>query len=512
MTKINLNNKKNPQKNHNDLSDHIIEDKILNSDIKSNSNILTINKTKQNTKTKKNIKKSNKKNILNNTNNANNTTNNSDEISDAGKRKIISTTIIGNIVEYYDFGMYAVFAAKIGNIFFPGDDENFSLLLSFIVFAIGFIMRPLGAVVFGYVGDKFGRKVALRMSISGMAISTIGMALLPSYNSIGIIAPILLVIIRLIQGLCIGGEGTGSAIYIIEHMNEKKSSLVGSLVMSSNYLGTLIAYGVGIMIEKFFGIDDITWRYGFGLGALAGLIGTYFRSKNGESPVFHKLKETKALIKKPFSEIFKKKKLVSFSIITSTGAAVSLSYLIRGYMNSFYTEILHYSPIEAMYFTCFALLLIVILLPIFGIISDIIGCKNMLMVAAFSIAMWSLQQFLLIIDDSNYNKFMGITLLSVLCAAMSAPLYPYAIMSFPPELRYSGVSLSYNLGNALFGGTTPLICAILVEKFGILGPAYYITGTSAIFIITNLSIIIFLHRIRQRKSFFLLKKSSKKNY
>lgn len=426
-------------------------------------------------------------------------------VKSPSKKKLISTTVIGNIVEYYDFGIYAVFAPKIGSIFFPSSNEQLTLLLSFIVFAIGFIMRPLGGLFFGHIGDKLGRKVALRLSISGMAVSTMSIALLPGYETIGIVAPILLVLVRLLQGLCIGGEGTGSAIYILEHMAGKKLSLVGSVVMASNSLGTLIAYGVGIAIDGLFGIDDITWRYGFVLGSIAGLIGAYFRSKNSESPVFHDLKERNATKDVPIYQVFKKKKFATISVIVATGAAVSISYLIRGYINSFYTEVMNYSARDAMYITCFALSCVVIFLPIFGFIADKIGYNHMLMTAAFCIAIWSSPQFALIADGTGslYNNYMGVCLLSLLCAAMCAPLYPYAIQSFPPELRYSGVSLSYNLGNALFGGTTPLICTLFMQKFGTYGPAYYITGTAGMFIVVNFVMMVILSKMR--------KKNSKKN-
>ena len=134
------------------------------------------------------------------------------------KRKIISSAIVGNIVEYYDFGIYAVYASTIGKLFFPSSSHFIEALAALSVFAIGFLMRPIGGMVFGHIGDIIGRKTALTISILGMAISSIMIGILPDYNTIGIIAPILLVLIRLFQGLCIGGEGAGSAIFIMEHL------------------------------------------------------------------------------------------------------------------------------------------------------------------------------------------------------------------------------------------------------------------------------------------------------
>jgi MHS family proline/betaine transporter-like MFS transporter len=201
------------------------------------------------------------------------------------KRKIVGPAIVGNIVEYYDFGLFAVYAHTIGALFFPASDPFMQTLLAFGTFAVGFFMRPLGGVVFGYIGDKLGRKVSLTISILGMALCTFLIGILPTYHHIGIAAPFLLLIIRLFQGLCVGGEGAGVAIFVLEHTEGYRPGFMGSIVMASNMVGTLLAVFVGIFINHFCHVGDC-WRYAFILGGLTGLIGLYLRYQLNETPGF----------------------------------------------------------------------------------------------------------------------------------------------------------------------------------------------------------------------------------
>ncbi len=403
------------------------------------------------------------------------------------KKKIIISAILGNVVEYYDFGVYAVFASTIGALFFPSASEFVQLALAFSVFAFGFLMRPLGGIIFGHIGDKFGRKVALNLSILGMAISTLSIGILPGYEKIGILAPIILVIIRMFQGVCIGGEGTGSAIFILEHLSKKRLSLIGSVVMASNILGTLLATLVGICITEFIGVDDFSWRYGFILGAIMGIVGVYLRHQNAETPVFDEMRSKNKLIKTPLLKVIKEKQASLLLIIALSGAATSLAYMIRGYFSTFFLEIMGYPHNQSLYFTSFCLLNLIILLPIFGMIADHFGQSRFLRFTAFVIIISIIPIFLLLANNSK-NEFLvysALVLISILAAAISAPAYPYAISAFPPELRYSGVAFGWNIGNAIFGGTTPFISTILVEKVSNIAPAYYIICTSLFFLIIS---------------------------
>ena len=374
-------------------------------------------------------------------------------------------------------------------------------MLAFSVFAFGFLMRPLGGIIFGYIGDKLGRRISLNISIVGMAGSTLVIGILPSYASIGMLAPIILILVRLIQGLCVGGEGTGSAVFILEHMANKRLSLAGSIVMASNIFGTLLANAVGIGISKLVGLDDFTWRFGFILGAVLGVVGVYFRSSNEETPAFKEIKESKLISSNPFSEVINNKKYAIASVIAVAAAASSIAYLIRGYFGTFFAYSLGYSSEISLYYTSFTLLVLVLFLPIFGIVADKVGYGNFLFIGALIVIVSAVPLFYAITAaTSSVTVYSAVIWVGLLAAAMCAPAYPYAMKSFPPELRYSGVALGWNVGNALFGGTTPFICTFLVSKFGVIAPAYYIMGTSSLFIAFNMFVSLKIWRIRKKNT------------
>ena len=417
------------------------------------------------------------------------------------KYKIITAAITGNIVEYYDFGIYAVFAGIIGSLFFPSEDVTMQLILAFSVFSIGFLFRPLGGIVFGYIGDKFGRKKALIISMLGMSISTLCIGLLPTYESIGIFAPIILVLIRIVQGLCIGGEGTGSAIFIIEHMERSRVSLMGSLIMTSNIVGTLFANIVAMILNLTIGINDHTWRYCFFLGAIMGIFGLYFRIKNKETPAFEKLKAENHQHKKmPVANVIQNKKYAVISILAIAASATSITYLVRGYLNAFLTDCMDYNTQDALQLTVFTLTCLTLLLPVFGMLTDRFGTNAILNFGAFCTFFGILPAWSLVVNTGGFTQLLGLFCISIMGAAMGAPAYPHAINSFPPAIRYSGIALGWNLGNALFGGTTPLICAFLFQYFGKIGAAFYLIFTSSIFIILRWSVAIYMKRLKRSKS------------
>lgn len=403
------------------------------------------------------------------------------------KKRIISSAIIGNIVEYYDFGIYAVFAEIIGRIFFPNFNGYIQLIFSFAIFAIGFFIRPLGGVVFGHIGDIFGRKLALTISIIGMGMSTLCIGIMPSYDQIGVLAPILLTIIRMFQGLCIGGEGAGSAIFIIEHFEEERVGLIGSIIMASNITGTLLALIIGISIDHFIIIDDFTWRYGFLLGGIMGFIGLYMRKKTTETPVFEEMKLKRKITKFPIMVVLKEKWQNILIIASFASVATSSTYMLRGFFIVYLTEIINLPKNDSLYIVAFALTTVIISLPFFGYLADKIGYKKYIYSVIFIFIILVLPIFSKITNNFDNIKsiYFSIFLLGILVASIVAPYYPFAIKFFNPELRYSGIALSWNMGNALFGGTTPIISTFLVMKIGYTSPAYYLMFTASLFLVTS---------------------------
>lgn len=399
------------------------------------------------------------------------------------KRKIVGSAILGNIVEYYDFGIYAVFAPIIGKLFFPAESEFVSTLYALSVFAVGFLMRPLGGYVFGHIGDRVGRKVALTISIVGMAFCTLLIGILPSYEQIGIVAPIMLVLIRLFQGLCVGGESAGVAIFILEHLEGYKPGLIGGIVMASNMVGTLLAYFVGMGITQFFGYEEDFWRIGFILGGLMGFIGLYMRFQLQETPHFSEKKESNAIVKHPLLTAIKRHWPRMLVIMFLGGITGAVAYTIRGYLNVFFQTTMNYTAEEALYFTTVGLFVMIIFMPIFGILGDRVGYRKFFYYICYIVIALIIPIYMLISNPEHqlYKVMIGIVTLGIVASAICAPAYPYAIKAFEVELRYSGVAFSWNTGLALFGGTTPAISTYLSQKISVIAPAYYILALAIAF-------------------------------
>lgn len=403
------------------------------------------------------------------------------------KGKIVGSAIIGNIVEYYDFGLYAVYAPLFGRLFFPAmENPLLQSLLAFSVFAVGFFMRPLGGIFFGYIGDVFGRRTSLSISIIGMAISTLLIGLLPTYQQIGIIAPILLIIIRLFQGLCVGGEGAGVAIFVLEHMEGYRPGLIGSIVMASNMVGTQIAFIVGMIINHF-SENPNTWRIAFWIGGAVGMIGFYMRYQLNETPVFEAYKESRKAVKNPIFAALRHNALAVLLVVVVGGATSAVAYTVRGYFNTLFLEVLQFSVTEALYLTSSSLFAMIVLLPCFGILADKIGYKKFFFFVNAIVLLSVYPIFMLLTYTANVGViFIGCFLFGALAAAICAPAYPYAIRVFEVELRFSGVAFSWNLGNALMGGTTPLIATYLTTQYGNLAPSFYLMSMALLFITINI--------------------------
>lgn len=393
------------------------------------------------------------------------------------KRKIVGSAIIGNIVEYYDFGLYAVFAPTIGLLFFPKQDDPLTqTLLAFSVFAVGFLMRPLGGAFFGHIGDKLGRKIALTTSILGMALCTLLIGLLPTYEQIGILAPILLILIRLFQGLCVGGEGAAVAIFVLEHTEGYRPGLIGSIVMASNMIGSLLATFIGLSMDRFCGSLDICWRYAFILGGFMGMIGLYMRYQLNETPSFEARKLSKLIVKHPLISAIKQQWPSMLLVLILGGVTSAIAYTIRGYLSTFFLQVMHYSQDDSLYLTSLALFSMIVMLPLFGVIADKVGYRRFFYTVSWLAVLSIMPIYSLLANQEHYMPHVlgGIFLLGTLAAAICAPAYPYAIKSFEVELRFSGVATSWNLGIAIFGGTTPSISIELTKIFGPTAPAYYL--------------------------------------
>lgn len=399
-------------------------------------------------------------------------------------KSVFLSAVSGNILEYYDFTVYVVFTKIIGVVFFPAESEFTQNIASLGAFAVGFVTRPIGGIFFGYIADKYGRRTSLIISMLGMTIPTFTIGLIPSYHSIGIYAPIALIIMRLIQGLCISGEGAGAAIFILEHHQNLRPGLTAGLVHGSNIAGTLIATFIGIIIEQYFGQFDFAWRFAFLLGGFMGLIGFYLRLRVSETPIFQMLAQQKKTLKAPFSHVIKTAWRSMFLTFCAGATASSLLYLVKSYVNVFYNNVMHYNNTTALIYLSYTTFISMLAMPLFGGIADIIGKFRTITIASIAIFILAIPTFLLMYGVQIWQQILALTILGMLGGAISGTAYIFIISLFTPEQKFSGVAFSYNFGIAVFGGTSPIIARWLVEKTGVFySPAFYIMLTSSVFLV-----------------------------
>lgn len=405
-------------------------------------------------------------------------------------KSVFLSAIAGNILEYYDFTVYAVFSVIIGHTFFPGESENSQTLYSLATFAVGFITRPVGGIVFGYIGDKYGRRISLIISMLGMTIPTFTIGLIPSYNDIGLYAPITLVLMRLIQGLCISGEGAGAAIFILEHHQNLRPGFTAGIVHGSNIAGTLIASFLGIIINKYFGHINFAWRLAFLIGGFMGLVGFYLRLRVSETPIFQMLSRKKKRHKAAFSDVIKnawRSMIVTFCL---GGAASSIVYLVKTYVNIFYHDVKSLDSSTSLLYFSYTSFILMLSMPLSGLISDFIGRFRMIIISTISIILFSWPTMIFMASELLWHKLIGLTILALLAGNISGTAYSFIISLFTPEQRFSGVSFSYNFGIAIFGGTAAMISKWLVDETKLdYAPAFYVMSTSAVFLI----ICYFMH-------------------
>ncbi len=375
--------------------------------------------------------------------------------------------MVGNTLQWYDYALYGYFASVISDLFFPLKNEYLSLIAAFGVFAAGFIMRPVGAILFGYIGDKYGRRLALSSAVLLMAVPTSCIGLLPTYEDIGIIAPLLLIVIRLIQGLALGGEFSGSMTFIIEHSPDNKHGIVGSSSMFSMVLGMLLgsfvaAFTAGVLTPEDF--KTWGWRIPFLISLPAGIIGLYIRTQLQESPKYEKLKLENGLSVKPLREVIMhhwKEVIIVIGIVLSLTVPF---YTLTVFMNSFLVKILNHSIHNATIMNTINMLVLMIFIPISAIVSDKIGRKNVLIAVTIGYILFTYPIFLLLVQDGFIKPLLAQIAFSILVGCFIGPLPAMMVETFPTKVCYTGTALSYNFSIAIFGGTAPAISTWLIKS------------------------------------------------
>lgn len=400
------------------------------------------------------------------------------------KRQRLLAGMVGSGLEWYDFAIYGNLASLIATLFFPANDSFNALLATFGIFALGFLMRPLGGILFGHFGDRIGRSRVLVLTVFGMTIPTVCIGLLPTYHSIGILAPLLLLLARLIQGLVIGGEYTGALLFLAEDEAPCKRAQTACLAMVSVLIGMLTGSLVITIITHFVPKATITawvWRIPFLLSGIFGLIGYYLRRWMQESPAFLQFIAKKNIVRIPALTLvtqYWQPMLLAIGICVMTGVA---QYLMFTYFPSYIQRTTHFSMSQILPINTIGLLITIITIPIFAKWSDRIGRRPILLGAGFGFLCLSLPLFYCLAQPSLLMILLGISAYSLLVSMASAPMAALYIELFPTMIRYSGIAISYNIAFALFAGTAPVLATLLVQYLHTpLAPAFLLMAGSLI--------------------------------
>ncbi|MGR6901824.1 MFS transporter [Glutamicibacter sp. BSL13] len=409
-------------------------------------------------------------------------------IDGATRRKVVAASFIGNFVEWFDYAAYGYLAVTIAAVFFPSDDRQLALLMTFGVFAISFLVRPLGGFVWGHLGDRIGRKEALSWSILLMSGATFCIALLPGYASIGIGAPLLLLALRLVQGFSASGEYAGAAAFLVEYAPANRRGLYAAVVPASTATGLLLGSLMAALLTGLLQADQMEswgWRLPFLLAAPMGLIGRYIRTKLEDSPAFRAMaEEENDAPTSPVSSLFRE----HWRRLLLAAGAVLLNavgfYVILSYMPTYLSEELHLDATRSYLATTVALVTYIGFIFITGMLSDKFGRKRVLMSASVLFVLFTVPAFMLL-DNGN---FLLIILVQIALGAMltlnDGTLPSYLAEMFPTRVRYSGFAVSFNLSNALFGGTAPFMATLLIAASGnLLAPGWYLMAAAVVSLI-----------------------------
>ncbi len=391
----------------------------------------------------------------------------------AQPRRQLFAAMIGNVLEYYDFIVYAFLAQTIARKFFHGD-EVAGLLASFATFGVGFLARPLGGALIGRLGDIKGRRVALQVTIFGMALGTVGIGLLPTYETIGLAAPILLVVLRLIQGLAAGGEWGSATALIVESAPAGKRGLYGGFgqasIASSNLLSSVVvAAVVGIFSAQ--QMDDWAWRLPFLIGGLLLPVGIYMRRNLVETAAFTESQNTSAPPLPRSEAVRMMGRAFGFTIIWTVSYYIMLSY-----MPTFLTQHVGLTQAQALTSNSVALVVLVVATPCFGWFSDRVGRRPLLLACCIGFAVLAYPLFTVLLSKPGLPVIMAIQIVFNLFIAAFSGAGPAALCEiFPSRSRTTLLSIGYSLATAIFGGFAPFIATALIQATGSpISPTYYL--------------------------------------
>ena len=414
------------------------------------------------------------------------------DVSQKQRIRAVTAASIGNFVEWYDFAIYGYLAVYIGQQFFPSENETTSLLASFAAFGTAFIFRPLGGFVLGPLADRIGRQKVLVLVIGLMSGTTFLIGVLPTYEIIGVLAPILLVLARCVQGFSAGGEFGGGAAFMAEYSKPKSRGFTTSFLEFSIQLAYLVGTSLILVLTLNLtddGMADWGWRIPFIISGLIGVIGFYIRSKLEHTPVFQQIDEQGKTADAPMRDVFQTQKKPMLQLAGLTFIQWIGLYIVFIYTPTYLTEQIGHTSLEASVSTLCSLLVAAILIPLLGHVSDRVGRKPVLFISACLSAVASYPLFLLVTSESIAVVILGHVLVGVPVAGFLSTTIAALTELFPTRLRVAAFSMSYGVMGAVLGGTTPFIVTALLASTGnLMIPAIMLVIGGVVSAVTVLSI------------------------
>jgi MHS family proline/betaine transporter-like MFS transporter len=397
-------------------------------------------------------------------------TNNADpRAPESAVRRAVVAASVGNCLEWFDFAVYGFLAATLGALFFPSENETASLLASFAVFGAAFVVRPLGGLFFGPLGDKIGRRGVLAAIILLMSAATFAIGLLPTYATIGILAPVLLVVLRLLQGFTAGGELTGATTFVAEYSPDARRGFLTSWIQVSATLGFLLGLITPTLLTAIFGAEALSswgWRVPFLLAGPLGVIGLYIRLKLEDTPDFRELEHEGEVAGNPLIESLTRN-WGPILLVGSVGIIVHLGYfLVLVYMPTYLTGVQGLEQTTAFFATAIGLLVDIALIPLAGALSDRVGRKPLLIGACIGFAVLTFPVFLLISQGGALYAILGLSVLGALHGIYLGAVAATFAEIFATYVRYGGFSIGHNISAAIFGGGAPFLAAYLASTTG----------------------------------------------
>ncbi|WP_454699604.1 MFS transporter [Arthrobacter humicola] len=410
-------------------------------------------------------------------------------------KKALGGTIVGNTMEWYDVGVFGYLITTMGPVFLPEADKGVQTLFLLGTFAATFIARPLGGMVFGWLGDKVGRQKVLAATLMLMAASTFAVGLLPGYAQVGIWAAALLVLLKLVQGFSTGGEYAGATTFVCEYAPDKRRGFFASFLDMGSYIGFALGAATVSILQVTLGqaaMEDWGWRIPFLVAGPLGLVAIYFRNKIEESPQFQATLDAqegaaveaaagdKDVAGGPLGVMRTYWRPIVLAMILA-GAANTVGYALTSYMPTYLTESKGYDPVHGTLLTIPVLVVMSLCIPLTGKLSDRIGRRPVLWIGAGSTILFAVPAFLLIGMGEIWSTLAGLSLVAFPVTFYVANLASALPALFPTSCRYSSMGIAYNFSVAIFGGTTPFLVQGLIEATGDdMAPAYYLMATSVI--------------------------------